>query len=79
MIPNPLPKGTTLEQWERYELDEHNHMAWCKSRQEFAETVIKFVQMYGPVEAFERIKKSIDEIRSMDAPNKPGYYRANND
>lgn len=72
-------KETTKEQWQQYELDLKNHENWCDSRLEFSETVIKFVQLYGPEEAYERIKRSIDEIRSMDSPNKPGYYRANND
>jgi hypothetical protein len=73
------PKGTTKEQWDQYELDLHNHTNWCDSRMQFAETVIKMVQIHGYEKAYELVKRIIDETRSMNAPNKPGYYRANND
>ena len=82
--PKVLPKDlmgrqTTQEQWDQYQLDLKNHNNWCDSRQEFAERIIKLVQEIGPEKAFEKISREIYEIRFMDAPNEPGYYRANND
>lgn len=73
------PKGTTKEQWDQYEMDLKNHNSWCDSRLGFAQSVIELVKAIGPEEAFAHVKKVISETRSMDAPNKPGYYTANND
>ncbi len=45
-----------------------------------AETALEANRLY--TEALERYKKDLSEWqmkRSCDAPNKPGYYRANND
>lgn len=73
------PKGTTKEQWDRYEMDLQNHEAWCDSRQRFADDILKSVAEFGVEKAREIYTKAISETRSMGAPNKPGYYRANND
>lgn len=68
-----------LEEMERYELDLRNHKAYCNDHLKFAETVIELVKQFGPERATEKVKNVISEMRFIDAPNKPGYYRANND
>ena len=74
-----IPKGTTQEQWDRYELDQRNHEAWIKSRREFLVSVLSHCDHHGSQSAFEYFTRELDMKLSMDAPNKPGYYRANND
>ncbi len=69
----------TDEEWRDYEIKLANHNNWCDSRLQLANDLILLTQTVGPEEAFARIKKMIEEKRSMDAPNPPGYYRANND
>lgn len=67
------PTGTTKEQWDQYEIKKLNHEIYMNS--------IK------PVAAFyegmpEELSKAWSEWKAkffMDAPNKPGYFRANND
>lgn len=78
-ILNPKNMTPTKEEMERYELEVHNHNAFCDNRLKFAETVIELVKQFGPERATEKVKNVISEMRFMDAPNKPGYYRANND
>lgn len=73
------PKGTTKEQWDQYELDQKNHEAWIKGRKEFLVDVLSHADQHGSQSAFEYFTKLLDDKLSMDAPNKPGYYRANND
>lgn len=77
--PKVLPKGTTQEQWAQYQMDLKNHQNWCKDREQFAEYVIDLCFIKGNEEALKQIKKEIERIWFMDAPNEPGYYRANND
>jgi len=77
--PKILPHGTTKEQWDKYQLDLKNHNAWCDSRESFARDVIWMVQNHGAEKTKEMIKSQIYDIRFLDAPNAPGYYRANND
>lgn len=79
MIPYKLPEGTTKEQWERYELDLQNHIAFHDGRQSFANDIFLLIENHGIDKAKDKIRNAIDMARSMDRPNKPGYYRANND
>lgn len=74
-----MPEGTTQEQWDRYEMDQRNHEAWIKSRREFLEAVLSHADQHGSMSAFEHFNNELDMKLSMDAPNRPGYYRANND
>lgn len=64
-IPNIIPKGTTLEQWEQYEREQYAF----ESRMRAIEPADKNSVEYNLWLA----------SYCMDAPNKPGYYRANND
>lgn len=74
-----MPEGTTQEQWDRYEIDQKNHEAWVKGRREFLIEVLLKAQDVGFVDAEKYFMRELDEISSMSAPNRPGYYRANND
>ena len=59
------PKGTTKEQWDRYEKETaefEKKMRACEPTDKGTELWNTWLQSY-----------------SMNAPNKPGYYRANND
>lgn len=77
--PKVLPQGTTQEQWDQYQVNLKNHQNWCNDREQFAEYVAEEVMKCGYKSALEKIKKEIEQIWFMDAPNEPGYYRANND
>lgn len=73
IIPHPLPKGTTLDQWERYASDMELHEARVK-REKPNES-----QFNGDGMAFKKAYSQWQMMSSCDEPNKPGYYRANND
>lgn len=79
MIPCKLPEGTTKEQWDQYELDLKNHIAFQEGRQSFANDIFLLIENHGIDKAKEKVKGAIDMARSIDRPNKPGYYRAAND
>jgi len=67
-----IPAGTTQAQWDRYNDELCEHEAYCakiKPKREDFETEDGFSAAMG--EWFK--------VRFMDAPNEPGYYRANND
>lgn len=71
MTTKALPKGTTQEQWDRYYAD---MKAWN-------EKVIDSQPHIRDFETDEEFEKALNEWQKlkMDEPNKPGYYRANND
>jgi hypothetical protein len=73
------PKGTTKEQWDQYELDQKNHEAWVDGRREFMNDILSYVETHGIEETRAKFNGLLGDIFFMDAPNKPGYYRANND
>ena len=82
--PKTLPKDlmgkqTTPEQWEKYQIELKNHQAWIQGRREFLMQILKsvFENGIGPTE--QKFNRELDQSLSMDAPNEPGYYRANND
>lgn len=66
------PKGTTAEQWEEYAKAAKKHEDYCESMRPLRE-------MYLTDQAFQIDINEWSKIALMDAPNKPGYYRANND
>ena len=90
-IDHLLNKGTTIEQWERYytELEQH------EKRVERNKPIPPppYFTHYKPTDKFPSHAETAEEaariykialsewemMRSCDAPNKPGYYRANND
>lgn len=88
------PKGTTKEQWDRYEADLLSHKAHCLDKMPYLvdafkdalEDLVKAYQL--DPEKYSTVinaRKKLAEyeawsmMRSMNEPNKPGYYRANND
>lgn len=81
-IPKELPKGTTLEQWERYAEDMERHEAHYRKSEPKKES-FGFHSGMWPDEVSERKYDSAYSRWHMDygcfEPNKPGYYRANND
>jgi len=72
-------KPTTKEQWDQYEADLKIHEMRIEIMRIFLERVLLRVSLYGIDEAREYFTKDLDKDLSMDAPNKPGYFRANND
>lgn len=81
-IPEVLPKGTTLEQWERYAKDMEAHEARVKREKPTQPEPTLYLSFEKYQEAMTDYRKKYNEwlmMSSMDEPNKPGYYRANND
>lgn len=74
-----LNPGTTPEQWERYDMDKRNHEARIHNKTTFLNDVLKYAKEYGIENTEKHFKDKINQEWSMDAPNMPGYYRANND
>jgi hypothetical protein len=72
MIPAKLPGGTTREQWERYEAEKIAHDARYESLKPHRE-------LYFSDEEYRRDFSQWSMDEAMSDPNKPGYYRANND
>lgn len=75
MIPNKLPEGTTKEQWEQYEIELQAHEEYCRK----CKPVIPDHNTAENMKAYDRKLSQWQMMCSCDAPNKPGYYRANND
>lgn len=72
MIPSKLPKGTILEQWERYEKELKAHETYYES---IKPNPLRFVTIKSFNQAID--KWLMD--KSMDTPNKPGSEFSNND
>lgn len=66
------PKGTTKEQWDKYYAD-------LKAHDEYCERVKPQAELFSSEKAYENALSEWRMMRSCDAPNEPGYYRANND
>lgn len=77
--PKILPKGTTQEQWDLYQLEDRNHTAFIQGRKKFMDYVLNSVIDIGIDQTRKKIIYELDMAWMMDAPNAPGYYRANND
>jgi len=80
-IDHLLNKGTTIEQWERYYEESAAHEKRCKECKPQKEDM-DFVHPDNGSFMEEKFNKAYSEWQMMwscDAPNKPGYYRANND
>jgi len=71
-IDHILTKGTTIEQWERYYEDLKRHEERCKREKPTEHD-------YDLESDFNSAFSEWQMMCSCDAPNKPGYYRANND
>lgn len=82
------PKGTTKEQWDRYYEDLKQHEARVEREKPippplyFTHYTVGGRTAETSSEAARIYKLAYSEwemMRSCDEPNKPGYYRANND
>lgn len=80
------PAGTTNEQWEQYESDYEVFMGRISVRKFELDRMLNYLKFINPEkntwtldEIRRKISDEISKSESMDAPNKPGYYRANND
>ena len=62
----------TQEQLDAYNIAVKKHEAYCEKMKPLREN-------YITEQAFQIDTNEWSKIVSMDAPNKPGYYRANND
>lgn len=82
------PKGTTKEQWDQYEIEVNDHEKFIEHYKFFLDRIVNYLEWQGPrmnktsftpSEIRDFVSSEIISADSMDAPNKPGYYRANND
>jgi len=89
------PKGTTKEQWDRYAIDlkaheervarekpiEPDHLKYKEQKYKGEWTFIPgYLERYSnDWDAYQKKLSEWEMMCSCDAPNKPGYYRANND
>lgn len=76
------PKGTTKEQWDRYYSDLKSHEDYCESIKPKKEDYGYIKNMPPDPDGERKYESALSEWHmklSCDAPNKPGYYRANND
>ena len=80
-----MKAGTTQEQWDRYKEDLANHTHFIKDYKFFLDRICRHLQFvqnskaWTTAEIMDVISREISNSDSMDAPNEPGYYRANND
>lgn len=80
-IDHILTKGTTIEQWERYYEDLKRHEERCE-REKPQKEDMDFCHPDNSSFMEDKFNKAYAEWQMMwscDAPNRPGYYRANND
>ena len=66
------PKGATPLEIEAYERDLKSHEERVKREEPIRNN-------FSTEQDFKTAWREWDKMRFMDAPNKPGYYRANND
>lgn len=62
-----------------YEIQLANHNNWHDSKLRDLATILGMVQLIGIEETRKAYINMVEESRSLNEPNKPGYYRANND
>jgi len=80
---NIIDDGTTNEEWKRYWADLASHTEYIQILRIGFEKALRVIKTRVTEEDFKRIESALNSELSMaescDAPNKPGYYRANND
>lgn len=70
------------EELEDYELQVKVHKKHVENYRFFLDRIVNHLDsnsLYSTKAIKEIMTAEIDRVQSMDAPNKPGYYRANND
>ena len=75
-IDSVLTPGTTKEQWERYYVERLAHERHCNLVKPQSPGIGASPEQE---QDYRHRLNDWERMRSMDAPNKPGYYRANND
>jgi len=84
-ITKKYPEGITKEQWDDYEIKVEAHEKFIADYRFYLDRICNHLKWVDPNKAWvpeeirERISSEIRMSHSMDAPNEPGYYRANND
>jgi hypothetical protein len=82
------PKGTTKEQWDRYDEEVKAHQEFIKNYKFFLDRIVNYLDWqaprmnkvsFTPSEIKDFVSSEILAASSCDAPNKPGYTYANND
>jgi hypothetical protein len=79
------PAGTTEKQWADYKEELMAHEQYISNYKFFLERIVSYLEFAQPNAGWTTdeikiaITTEIKRAHSMDAPNKPGYYRANND
>jgi hypothetical protein len=80
-----MENKNTSPEWQRYYADLERHERFYKDYKFFLNRITRHLEWMKPnntwttVDILVAINNEIDRGASMDAPNKPGYYRANND
>ena len=81
-----IPAGTTKEQWDAYEIEKAAFEARMESIKPQMPSSLDFPiskrgdeEFHYAMEEYKKAYREWDRAHSMDAPNKPGYYRSNND
>ena len=77
----------TQQDWDDYELKVKVHKKFIENYRFFLDRIVNHLkwkqggqkESWTPDEIHKVMTSEIDMAASMDAPNKPGYYRANND
>lgn len=81
-------EDTSLPEWQKYYADLERHEQFIKNYKFFLDRIVTHLNWLGerrkrnewtPDDIARVLGSEIDQSWSMDAPNKPGYYRANND
>lgn len=88
MTDKKLPAGTTQEEWDRYYEDLKRHQERVRHERPSPEKYGYESSglenqggwtIEGGEDAYKKALSEWQMMRSCDAPNKPGYYRASND
>lgn len=77
-----MKEKTTPEQWERYYADLKSHEQHMDAKKPKEPNPLDYPDeglFMRAMAAYRTEKSQWDMAYSCDAPNKPGYYRANND
>lgn len=79
-------ENTSSPEWQKYYYELQKHEQFYDNYRIFLDRILNFLDgNNGPnctwttAHIRKIISSEIDRAHSMDAPNKPGYYRANND
>lgn len=78
-------ESTSLPEWQKYYQDLSRHEQFINDYKFFLDRICRHLEWLRPSNTWtvtdiqKVIGGEIDKSWSMDAPNKPGYTRANND